>query len=142
MVVMKGVGNTRLFIYCFQQRCYDIDKQKLRSDISSYGRLSRFSAIKDTFQPESYLGVIHQTIYCGCLTSLRIGVLLLRTNYGRCENLDYVDRICQYCSLNNVDNEYHCCVVCPFSNDIRIKFISKYTVLQRVLCHMIRSWIY
>ena len=45
---------------------------------------------------------------------------------GRYRNIDRMDRICQYCNTNLVEDEYHFLLVCPAYREIRLSILPKY----------------
>ena len=62
------------------------------------------------------------------LSGLRPGTLPIRANTGRYEQIDYNDRICVYCNMNTIEDEYHHCIICPkysFEKSFSTKIVFK-----------------
>ncbi len=53
------------------------------------------------------------------ISQLRLGVLPLRIETGRFTGLDVVDRLCQVCAGNHVENEIHFLFECSEYNEYR-----------------------
>lgn len=45
---------------------------------------------------------------------------------GRYRDIDRINRICTYCNMNAIENEYHFLLVCPFYRDLRSECLPKY----------------
>ena len=92
-------------------------------------------------------------------TQLRFGVLKLNIETGRYFRQNRMDRICNCCNMQCVENEYHFVLVCPAYRQIRLKYFSRYycswpnvdklyrllkTKSRRILCNIIcylrESW--
>ena len=54
---------------------------------------------------------------------LRTGELPLRKNTGRWVGLSKTERICQFCNLYMIEDEYHFVFICPLYTDLIIKYI-------------------
>ena len=45
---------------------------------------------------------------------------------GRFNNVERCNRICQFCNMNCIEDEYHFLLVCPVYRDLRQKYLKKY----------------
>ena len=45
---------------------------------------------------------------------------------GRRQNIDVRDRICKFCNLGDIEDEYHFLLVCPFYEVLRQDFLPLY----------------
>jgi hypothetical protein len=72
---------------------------------------------------EKYLTCIQEKKFRIALTRFRISAHDLRIETGRYTNTDRQNRICSYCHMNTVENEYHFLLTCPKYRDIRKRFL-------------------
>ena len=45
---------------------------------------------------------------------------------GRYRNIERMQRLCQYCNMNIIEDEFHFLLVCQAYRDIRISILPKY----------------
>ena len=102
-------------------------------DISiNTGKLCIYFTYKDTFKFEEYLHIKKFT-YRQILCKFRISAHSLRIETGRYEKtknssgnyskLEKENRICKFCNLRMVEDEFHFLLNCPLYSDIRHNFI-------------------
>lgn len=102
-------------------------------DISiNTGKLCTYFTYKDTFKFEEYLHIKKFT-YRQILCKFRISAHSLRIETGRYEKtkdssgnyskLEKENRICKFCNLRMVEDEFHFLLNCPLYSDIRHNFI-------------------
>ena len=60
------------------------------------------------------------------LTRFRLSSHDLAIESGRYDDTPRSDRLCKFCNLNVVENEYHFLLVCPLYIDIRKKYFNSY----------------
>ena len=60
------------------------------------------------------------------LARLRCGSLPLKIETGRYTNVHLEDRICELCNSNEVEDEMHFAITCPFYNDIRFNLLEAF----------------
>ena len=60
------------------------------------------------------------------LTRFRTSSHSLMTETGRYENTPREQRICQFCNMGKINDEYHFLLVCPNYRDLRRKFFKPY----------------
>ena len=89
------------------------------------GKLRTYKLLKEDLICESYLNEININSYRKIMTKLRGGLLELRANTGRYENLAYEERICLVCNAA-VENEFHFLLECCQYNSIRENCIPNY----------------
>ena len=56
---------------------------------------------------------------------LRMGILPLRIETGRFQNLELVDRKCVYCNLDKIEDEHHFIFYCSHYSQIRAPFLKR-----------------
>ena len=88
-------------------------------------RLRFFSQVNNNLNAGLYLFQNIKRKYCKYLSGLRLGTLPIRANTGRYERIDYNDRICMYCNMNTIEDEYHHCIICPKIFKVERSFSTK-----------------
>ena len=81
---------------------------------------SRLSALKEITLPPKCMSLPNRTSR-NLAVKLILGVLKLRVETGRFENLARDDRRCIICSMDEVEDSSHFICVCPTLNDPRVK---------------------
>lgn len=109
-----------------KQRVLDNFKQRWYSDINNSGRLYSYAIFKHEFELEKYLRVIPEGKYRNALSRFRTSSHRLRVETGRYENIARENRICIFCNMNQVENEYHFLLVCPLYRELRRNFLKSY----------------
>ena len=89
-------------------------------------RLRFFSQVNNNLNAGLYLFQNIKRKYFKYLSGLRLGTLPIRANTGRYERIDYNDRICVYCNMNTIEDEYHNCIICPKYSKLRRVFLPKW----------------
>lgn len=87
--------------------------------------LGTYKNLKTNFGCECYLKEISISSYKQVLVKFRGGLLDLRANSGRFENILLEDRIC---NLRNreVETEYHFLLICGFYDSLRKQYLPAY----------------
>ena len=60
------------------------------------------------------------------LSRFRLSSDKLEIERGRYHNIDKENRICNFCNLKAIENEYHFLLVCPLYRDIRKQSLTSY----------------
>ena len=60
------------------------------------------------------------------LATFRCSAHNLMIEQGRFINVERSYRICQFCNMNCIEDEYHFLLVCPVYRDLRQKYLRKY----------------
>ena len=121
----QGVGNIALFLRNFKERNRDIDISCLFNDIHNMDRLRTYKILKTNFGCERYLKEISISSYKQVLVKFRGGLLDLRANSGRFENIPLEDRTCNLCNME-VETEYHFLFICSHYHSLRNQYLSTY----------------
>ena len=103
--------------------------------------MDTYRLFKNNLILEKYLTIVDIDIFRRALCMFRVSSHNLRIESGRFENIDRLMRICQLCTLKQVENEFHFCLVCPVYQEMRKKFLpsfyydlptmTKFTLLMR-----------
>ena len=54
-----------------------------------------------------------------------MGILPLALEVGRFKNIPEEQRLCELCDLQEVDNESHFHLYCPFCDELRVPFVNE-----------------
>ena len=88
--------------------------------MNSNNRLEKYNVFKLEFCYEKYLDVLFPKAR-NILAKFRCSAHNLMIEQGRFNNV----RICQFCNMNCIKDEYHFLLVCPVYRDLRQKYLKK-----------------
>ena len=91
-----------------------------RKDILKKPKLRTYSLFKDDILVEDYVRLLKGRRDRSLYAQFRHGILPLKIETGRFQNLDIQERLCEFCSLGEVEDEIHFLCVCTLYSDIRI----------------------
>ena len=85
------------------------------------------------------------TTYRNVVAKLRLSAHNLFTKIGRHTNIIRNERICSFCTLNEVEDEYPFLLICPVYNELKHLYLKKYyydkpsmlKLIQLLNCHEI-----
>lgn len=127
-----GLGNMwhepqdNVFLPLIRQRILDQYYQSWYSNVNNSQRLVSYSRFKHSFELEPYLDSIHEKKFKISLSRFRLSSHSLEVERGRYFNIRRNERICQLCTTNSIENEYHFLLVCPIYKDLRRKYLKSY----------------
>ena len=81
--------------------------------------------LKFSFDTEPYALKYMNRNKRSIFAQLRMGILPLRVETGRFQNLDLVDRKCVYCISGQIEDENHFIFNCSHYNHLRTPFLNK-----------------
>ena len=90
-----------------KQRILDQYYQSWYSYLNSSQRLASYSRFKHSFSLEPYLNNITNRKFKIALSKFRLSSHRLEIERSRYRNIPKTDRLCRFCSMNTVENEYH-----------------------------------
>ena len=108
------------------QSLYDQYFQGWYGDINSSNKLETIKSLNKVFAFEKYLTCINVDSHRIALSRFRCSAHKLLIEEGRYRNIERGLRICQFCNLNVVENEYHFLMVCPSYRNLRNSILPKY----------------
>ena len=82
-------------------------------------KLSFYGNLKKEYRLEDYLTFIKNAKQRKIFTQYRISNHKLLIEYGRYQNIPREQRICQLCTLNEVEDEYHFTLSCQYYKSLR-----------------------
>ena len=113
--------------YCIiEQRFLDVQKQIILSNIQHSSKAVLYKYLIDNCALQSYLQKPIEYFYIKQITRMRLCSHNLNIERGRYSNIERHNRICTFCNLNEIEDEYHFILKCPLYNDIRSKYIKQY----------------
>ena len=112
-----------------KQRLNDVYMQTNLSKVSQSTNGELFQYITDGCNLQSYLSKAIDFKYRKEITKFRISNHRLNIEVGRYKNVVRQLRVCTLCDHNNIEDEFHFILKCPFYSDIW----KLYNVYQKVL---------
>ena len=109
------------------EKCWDDER-----DILSPGKLTTYFKVKKTFNMEKYL-MFDDFKLRRTLCRFRISAHDLRIEPGRYSKnpTDRADRICTWCNINEVEDEFHLLLRCKLFKDEREILFNKVTLINK-----------
>ena len=107
-------------------RILDVYKQNWHTRICNSNILSSYILYKDSLSMETYLETIHVNKSRVSLSKFRLSSHDLAIEKGRYNNINRENRLCTYCNMNVIENEFHFLLVCPKYRHLRIKYFKPY----------------
>ena len=124
--INQGVGDSNNFIEIFKQRLTDVNIQDWLNVIRTTDSLRSYALFKIDHFTEPYVLYLNNFTLRKAFAQLRCGALDIFVNSGRKNRLPFNQRICKYCSVAQIDDEYHFILICPFLKDLRSKYIKPF----------------
>ena len=88
-------------------------------------KLRNYALFKFSFECEPYNCAYLSRNKRSIFAQLRMGILPLRIETGRFQNLDLQSRICIYCNSQKIEDEYHFIFQCSHYDHLRGPFLEK-----------------
>ena len=117
---------TRLQIEKVIERIRDQFLQQWYSALRNSTKLNTYTSFKMHFCSEKYLDVVNNDNHRKALSRLRCSAHRLEIEEGRYRNIDRHLRLCKYCTLNQVESEYHFVLICPRYTLLRQQILPRY----------------
>ena len=127
----QGVESESNFLSLFKQRLIDIDRQAWTDEIVSIDLLRTYKIIKTENYLEPYSIHLENIKHRRAISMLRCCCLQIGIHKGRKLGIPLSYRICTFCNLDEIDDEFHFILVCPFIAEIRQKYIPRYYIENR-----------
>lgn len=78
------------------------------------------------FEVQEYLTKPIPTVYVQFISKYRLSSHQLEIERGRFYNINRKERVCNLCSLSQIEDEFHFILICPFYKEIRKLYVKKY----------------
>jgi len=94
--------------------------------VTSCSSMILYKELKPVFERSSYLDIVDNKKHRNIIAKLRLSSHKLFIETGRHQNIDRDQRKCILCNLNDIEDEFHFVLKCPYYNDVRNALIPKY----------------
>ena len=118
--------NINMFIPIFQNRLRDVFITEWSHGLSLSSSLMLYKEMKQSFEMSPYCLIIQNEKHRNAIAKLRLSSHQLNIETGRHTNIEQLDRKCNLCNLNDLEDEFHFTLICPIYKDLRIAYIQKY----------------
>ena len=115
----------------FLQTASDVHQQQSLSQINNpnSNKFNFYRTVKSQCFYEDYLDAVTIPAHRIALSKLRISDHKLGVETGRYKNIPFVDRKCEHCILNQIDDEHHYITACTRNAVTRINLQEKVLTL-------------
>ena len=117
-----------MFLPILTTRLIDTFITESREGIRSSSSLSLFKELNTTYEIAPYLKLLCLDKHRAALAKLRLSSHSLAIETGRHSCIPRENRKCFVCDLNDIEDEYHFIIICPFYRDLRKDYIPNYYV--------------
>ena len=100
-------------------------KQEWHSNIDNSSKGRNYNLFKDDLNFEEYLLQLPKQLYIN-FARFRTSNHRFPCETGRYQDIDYPERKCNLCDKNDIGDEMHYLLICPFFKEERSRFIPKY----------------
>ena len=118
--------NINMFIPIFQNRLRDVFITEWSHGLNLSSSSMLYKEMKQSFEMSPYLLIIQNKKHRNAIAKLRLSSHQLNIETGRHTNIKRLDRKCNLCNLNDLEDEFHFTLICPIYKDLRIAYIQKY----------------
>lgn len=109
-----------------KQRLLDNANQNLLMSINTSTKLNSYCLFKLDTELEQYLNCVTQNKYKYALSRFRLSSHNLAIETGRYVGIPREERLCVFCNMKTIENEFHFLSVCPLYIDLRRKYLPAY----------------
>jgi hypothetical protein len=85
-----------------------------------------YKELKPVFERSVYIDIVENKKHRNIIAKLRLSSHKLFIETGRHQNIVRDQRKCVLCNLNDIEDEYHFVLTCPYYADVRKTLIPKY----------------
>ena len=124
--ISQDVGDETYFMYVFKQRILDNALQDWNTDLNESRKAFHYKHFKIILNVEKYLTTKIPLKYKIAFSKLRCSNHSLLVETGRHHNILFVDRKCFLCNLQEIEDEFHAVIRCPFYNNIRNQYLNNF----------------
>ena len=121
-ILLKGVylGLTNDIVLCFT---YLSPEGSPIYDINTSSKANHYRNLYGSFEIQFYLKNTLPVYLTRILAKLRCSAHELKVEKGKHSGTPYLQRICVFCRNNQIEDEFHFVLQCPFFHDLRIRYI-------------------
>jgi hypothetical protein len=110
----------------YKQRLFDQYKQNWYEYVHASQKLVSYVLFKTSLICEEYMSSVNTVHHRRALSRFRTSSHDLAIESGRYNNTLRENRLCTFCSMKTVENEYHFLLVCPLYRDVRSLYLPRY----------------
>ena len=108
-----------------EDKLYSLMEKKWKEEIIKKPKLRTYRLFKNNVHTEEFVSNIRCRRERSLFSQFRHGILPLKIETGRFKNIQLQDRICEYCDLQEVEDETHFLCNCTLYCDIRNPLFDK-----------------
>ena len=112
-------------LHTIKMKLCTTDAVKWQDDISQKPKLRTYIKFKSSLETEPYVKSYIPKSQRSTFAKIRCGILQLRIESGRYNNINVEDRICELCSLNEIEDEQHFVCSCTLYSVLREELYAK-----------------
>ena len=109
-----------------RQRLFDQCNQSIISSINESHKLNFYRRYKKECRTEQYLDSIYESKYRISLSRFRLSSHNLSIETGRYNGVPKEERLCNFCNMRKMEDEFHFLLVCPLYTELRRKYFKNY----------------
>ena len=107
------------FIAKLRVRLCDLYISQWREGIHLQTSLTLYRELKSTFETSFDLLKMNTRKYRNTLAKFRLSSHCLAVETGGHRNIQRSARKCNFCTLDEIEDEYHFALICPYYNELR-----------------------
>ena len=119
------INNSIVNTSIIKDTLYSLHQNKWSQDILYKPKLRTFVTIKSCYGSEKYVCAPLSKRQRSLCAQLRSGILPLHLETGRYRGVIEEERICTYCDLNDIENEFHFMFYCPLYHELRQRLFNR-----------------
>ena len=124
--IYPGSVNVDLFIPVFKRRLLDNFLVEVRTGLNICTSMVLYRELCQDFEISPYLIILNNRKYRNSVTKLRLSSHQLLIETGRHRGIERQNRKCSLCTKNDIEDEFHFVLICPFYQQLRTQYISRY----------------
>ena len=118
--------NVNMFISLLTVRLKDIYISEWLSGVRDSTSLNLYKEIKTTVVRSPYLTLLENSKHRNIIAKIRLSSHNLLIETGRHRQIERVNRKCSLCNRNDLEDEFHFILICPFYMSLRSKYIARH----------------
>ena len=84
--------------------------------------------LKTIYGSSSFISVLENNCQQNIIAKIRLSSHDLKIETGRHNKIERKNRICDLCSLNDIEDEFHFTLICPIYKDLRLTYIPRFYI--------------
>ena len=109
-----------------RQRLFDQASQCIITSVNDSHKLTLYRRYKKDIKSEHYLSSIRDAKYKIALSKFRLSSHSLLIETGRYTGIPTEERLCNFCNMRKIEDEFHFLLVCPHYIELRRKYLKRY----------------